>query len=208
MDLELMPMPIVSMRSVLARPVLTALGLMAVMAVALMWPETAQAQLLAPRQEVSMFSAYTGFTNGGDTTGAGANFGVSVAYIAESYWGAEFDLSHSTQFNDAYDESGLTTAMANVMAMPWVTRWVRPYAVFGAGAIRARGCGPNCVTEFSRTDLGLDAGGGVLVPFNHNLAARGDVRYFRYAQIHKDLPRLDNGAFDFWRISFGGVIAW
>jgi hypothetical protein len=174
----------------------------------LIWPRAANAQMLAPHQEISMFSAYVGSTTGGDTTTAGANYGASVSYTAESGWGAEFDLSHSTKFNDAYESTGLTTAMVNVLATPYLTRWVRPYAVFGLGAIRARGCGANCVTEFSRTDLGLDAGGGVFIPVNSTVGAKAEVRYFRYAQIHKDLPRTDNGPFDFWRISFGGFIAW
>jgi hypothetical protein len=160
------------------------------------------------QQEYSFFSAYAGFTSGGQTTVNGATYGFSTAYVTENNWGAEFDLSHSTKFNDQYEASGLTTVMVNVLAIPRVSKWVRPYGLFGAGAIRARGCSANCVTEFSRTDLGLDAAGGVLVPVNDFFGARADVRYFRYAQIHRDLPRQDNGPFDFWRITFGGVLTW
>jgi Outer membrane protein beta-barrel domain len=160
------------------------------------------------QQEYSFFAPYVGYTTGGDTTTAGATYGFSTAYVAENNWGAEFDLSHSTKFNDAYESSGLTTAMINVLAIPRVNRWVRPYGVFGVGAIRARGCTANCVREFSRTDLGLDAAGGIYVPVNLTFGARADIRYFRYAQIHNDLPRLDNGGFDFWRVTFGGVISW
>jgi opacity protein-like surface antigen len=170
---------------------------------ALLTPMSAQAQ-----DEFTMFSAFVGSTTGGDTTKAGANFGFSTAYIAESNWGAEVDVSHSTKFNDAYDESGLTTLMVNAIVTPRVSKWVRPYGVFGVGAIRARGCTQNCVREFSRTDFGLDAGGGVMVPVNDFFGGRGEVRYFRYAQVHNDLPRQDNGAFDFWRITFGAYIRW
>jgi hypothetical protein len=167
-------------------------------------PTTASAQ-----QEYSYFAAYVGTTSGGDTTVAGPNFGFSTAYVTENNWGTELDVSHSTKFNDqGYEATGLTTAMINVLAIPRVWKLARPYGVFGAGIIRARGCTTNCVREFSRTDLGLDAGGGVYVPVTDFFGARADVRYFRYATIHRDLPRLDNGAFDFWRVSFGGVLTW
>ena len=65
--------------------------------------------------------------------------------------------------------------MVNLMVapkLPW-TKWVRPYGVAGVGLIRARGCSrPNCVTDFNRTDLGIDVGAGVLVPFNDILGVR------------------------------------
>jgi opacity protein-like surface antigen len=176
--------------------------------VALLVPTLAHAQMLASRQEISMFSAYVGTTTGGDTTTNGATYGFTLAYIPESYWGVDFDLSHSTKFNDAYESSALTTAMVDVVASPYITRWVRPYGLFGVGAIRARGCVTNCIRELSRTDFGLDAGGGVFIPVNSSVGARAEVRYFRYAAIHNDLPRLDNGPFDFWRVTFGGFVAW
>jgi opacity protein-like surface antigen len=167
-------------------------------------PSVAQAQ-----SEYSLFSAYAGFTTGGDTTTAGSTYGFSTMFVSEHNWGTELDISHSNKFNDvSYESTGLTTAMVNVIAVPHASRWLRPYGLFGVGAIRARGCGPNCVREFSRTDLGLDAAGGALVPVNDNFGARADVRYFRYAQIHNDLPRLDNGGFDFWRITFGAYVTW
>ena len=172
-------------------------------ALALLIPASARAQ-----EEFTMLSAYVGSTTGGDTTTAGTTFGVSTAYLAESNWGVEFDLAHSKAFNDAYESSGLTTAMFNVMAAPRVSRWVRPYGLAGVGAIRARGCTQNCVREFSRTDLGIDAAGGVLVPVKDWFGARAEVRYFRYAQIHADLPRQDNGPFDFWRVTVGGYVNW
>ena len=184
---------------------MTRCWMMACLACALLalLPASARAQ-----EEFTLFSAYVGTTTGGDTTTSGTTFGFSTAYIAESNWGVEFDLSHSQEFNEAYESSGLTTAMINVIAAPKVSRWVRPYGLFGVGAIRARGCTTNCVREFSRTDLGLDAAGGVLVPVKDFFGARADVRYFRYAQIHRDLPLLDNGPFDFWRVTFGGVLTW
>ena len=160
----------------------------------------------------SLFAPFAGVTFGGDTEKKGATFGFSTAYIEDSGWGGEFDVAYVTDFNDRdFESTAIATAMVNLMVapqLPWTKRW-RPYGVAGLGLIRARGCSrPNCVTEFSRTDLGIDAGGGALVAFNDMFGVRGDLRYFRYAQIHQDLPRTGNGPFDFWRLSVGGVFIW
>jgi opacity protein-like surface antigen len=160
----------------------------------------------------SLFAPFAAVTFGGDTRKNGATFGFSTAFIEESGWGGEFDLNYVTDFNDRdFESTSISTAMVNVMVapkLPW-TKWVRPYGVAGLGLIRARGCSrPSCVTEFSRTDLGIDVGGGVIVPFNDVWGLRGDIRYFRYAQIHRDIPRTGNGPFDFWRLAGGGVITW
>jgi opacity protein-like surface antigen len=160
----------------------------------------------------SLFAPFAAVTFGGDTQKKGATFGFSTAYIEESGWGGEFDVAYVTDFNDRdFESTSISTAMVNLIVapkLPW-TKWVRPYGVAGLGLIRARGCSrPNCVTAFSRTDLGLDMGGGVLVPFNDVLGVRADLRYFRFAQIHRDIPRSSNGQFDFWRLAGGGTVTW
>jgi opacity protein-like surface antigen len=170
-------------------------------------------QVFAPYKavsDISVFAPYVAVTSGGDTRNDSATFGFSTAYIEESGWGAEFDLGYVTDFNDIdFESTAIVTAMVNLVAAPRVTRMIRPFGIVGIGLIRARGCGgPNCVTEFSRTDLGLDAGGGAYVHFNDIWAIRGDLRYFRYAQIHQDLPRTSNGQFDFWRFGVAGVYTW
>jgi hypothetical protein len=166
----------------------------------------------APRAEAqdSLFMPFIGATTGGDTRTTSTVWGFSTAYLEENGWGGEFDFSHTTDFNDIdFESTGITTAMLNLMVRPKVHRWFWPYGVAGLGLIRARGCGgPNCVTEFSRTDLGLDAGGGAFVPFNDIFAVRGDLRYFRYATINQDLPRTHSGPFDFWRITAAGTVTW
>jgi opacity protein-like surface antigen len=160
----------------------------------------------------SLFMPFAAVTFGGDTDKKAATFGFSTAYLERSGWGGEFDLSYVTDFNDRdYESTSIATAMVNVMVAPklsW-TKAFRPYGVAGLGLIRARGCSrPNCVTDFSRTDLGIDVGGGVLVPFNDVLGVRADLRYFRYAQIHRDIPRTGNGQFDFWRLAGSGTVTW
>jgi hypothetical protein len=137
-------------------------------------------------------------------------YGFSTVYIDDSGWGGELDISHANQFNDIdFVDSGLTTATINILGSPKVSRYVRPYAGAGFGLIRARGCvGPDCVREISRTDFGIDILGGALVPISEAFGVRGDVRYFRYMQIHQDLPRTGGGQFDFWRLTVGGYYSW
>jgi hypothetical protein len=162
----------------------------------------------------SIFAPYIGAVTGGDTRTHGFTFGLSSAYVERNGWGAEFDVAHSNAFNDVdFQSSGLTTVMFNLMVAPKIKvkgmlRQLRPYAIAGLGAIRTRGCTVDCVREVSRTDLGLDFGGGAMWSFTDIYGIRGDFRYFRYAQIHEDLPRLDNGPFDFWRLSVGGIVTW
>ena len=164
----------------------------------------------AQSQDVSIFAPYVAVTTGGDTRKNGATFGFSTAYIEESGWGAELDAAYVTDFNDIdFESTSIATLMFNLVVAPSVTKMIRPFGIVGLGLIRARGCGgSNCVTEFSRTDLGLDIGGGAYVHFNDIWGVRGDVRYFRYAQIHQDLPRISNGQFDFWRFGAAGVLTW
>lgn len=159
-------------------------------------------------EELSLFAPYIGFTSGGDTNTTGLTFGFSTAFIDDSNWGGEFDLSHSTSFNDDYQDSALTTLMINALFAPRATKQLRPFIVAGGGLIRVRGCTVDCVREVSETDFGLDAGGGAMWSVNDAWGFRGDVRYFRYVNTNRDVPRLNNGPFDFWRVTFGGTYTW
>ncbi len=169
--------------------------------VVLLRPAAAMAQV------DGFFTPFVGVTTGGDTTREGTNFGASLAAVHQLF-GAEVDLGHSTEFNHLlFEESGVTTLMANFLASgPWR---LRPYGVAGVGLIRVRGCDTSaCVRAVSRTDLGLDAGVGVMYMFGDLVGVRGDVRYFRYVQNHPDLPRTSGGFFDLWRVTVGATFEW
>ncbi len=90
----------------------------------------------------SLFAPFAAVTFGGDTEKKGATFGFSTAYIEESGWGGEFDLSYVTDFNDRdFESTSIATAMINLMVAPKLTwtNWVRPYGIAGLGLIsRAR----------------------------------------------------------------------
>lgn len=155
-------------------------------------------------------TVFFGPAHGGDIRDIGWTPGVSAAVIDANGWGAELDLSHVREFNgDQFVESGITTLMFNAVGMwPEPDALLRPYLLGGVGLLRARACVANCQLVVSRTDWGMDAGGGVFVVFNEFVGARGDLRYFRYLQRHGDLPLTDNGFFDFWRTSVGVVVSW
>jgi hypothetical protein len=153
---------------------------------------------------------FVGGAHGGDVNGIGWTPGVSVAIIETSGFGAELDLSHVREFNsDRFAESGITTLMFNAVVMwPNPEAFLRPYALAGAGLLRARACVPDCQLVVSRTDWAMDAGGGVYAVINEIVGLRGDIRYLRYLQRHPDLPLTDSGFFDFWRTSVGVVVSW
>lgn len=163
----------------------------------------------AVREENESFVApYIGATTGGDTNVNGFTFGLSTGWFSESSWGGELDIAHSTKFNDTFEDSGLTTVMLNLMVAPRVTRQLRVFVLAGGGLIRTRGCTTNCVREISETDFGLDGGGGAIWSLSESWGVRGDLRYFRYVNTNRDVPRLDNGPFDFWRFTVGGTYTW
>jgi hypothetical protein len=172
----------------------------------LLWPPFAVAQVAS-----STYSGFaTGFVGGaagGDVHDGGWTPGVSVAIIEASGLGAEVDLSHVFNFNgDRYLESGVTTLTINFTGVVnHDTGMIRPYVTGGAGVLRLRVCAPGCHT---RTDWGLDVGGGAFVMFHEWWGVRGEVRYFRYFDRLLDVPLADVGHFDFWRISGGATFQW
>ncbi|MGQ0735230.1 MAG: outer membrane protein [Acidobacteriota bacterium] len=176
------------------------------MAVAgVLWAASVEAQ---PSEVTGLISGHLGVASGGDVRDKGLTLGALLAVVESNGWGAELDLSHARRFDDSrFAESGLTTLMLNV---GWLEQRekVRPYAGVGAGLLRVRTSIADGVPVTSRTDWGFNAGGGVLIPVNDAVAVRGEVRYFRYFQRHADLPRLDNGFFDFWRTAVGITYSW
>jgi hypothetical protein len=153
---------------------------------------------------------FVGGAHGGDVRGTGWTPGVSVAVIETSGFGAEVDLSHVREFDsDRFAESGITSLTFNAVGMwPRPEALLRPYLLGGAGLLRVRACVPDCQLVVSRTDWAIDAGGGAYAIINEFVGVRGDIRYFRYLQRHRDLPLSDNGFFDFWRTSVGVVVSW
>jgi hypothetical protein len=177
--------------------------------VCVLLPAAADAQI-AKTGFTGFATAFIGPSVGGDIDDAGWTPGAAIAIVDPSGLGVEIDVSHVRTFNaPRFLESGITTLTVNVTGV-WAdeTAFVRPYVTGGGGLLRARACVSDCRLPVSRTDVGVDVGGGVFVLVNELFGVRGDVRYFRFLQRHADLPLTNNGFFDFWRLSVGATFSW
>ena len=161
----------------------------------------------AQSEITGMLSVHLGLVSGGDTE-AGVSPGVSMAIIENNGLGAELDLTHTVSFvDDAYDESGITSLMLNLVAF-WPEMRVRPFVTLGGGVLRVRATPQSDAAEISRTDWGLNAGAGVLVRLDEAVAIRGDLKYVRYVTRQDELTFVEEGIFDYWRVSIGATWNW
>ena len=180
-----------------------------IVALVCLWlPSGAEAQI-AKKGFTGFATGFIGPSVGGDIEDGGWTPGAAIAIVDASGFGVELDLSHVRTFNaPPFVESGITTLTVNLAGV-WTdeTAFVRPYVALGAGLLRARACVADCGFAESRTEVGLDIGGGAYVLVNELFGLRGDLRYFRFLERHPDLLRTSNG-FDFWRVSIGATFSW
>lgn len=154
-----------------------------------------------------LLSVHLGVASGGDTE-TGVSPGVSMAVIESNGWGTEIEFAHTVSFIDeAYDESGITSLMLNVVGF-WPEMRVRPFATVGAGLLRVRATPHFDAPALNRTDWGMNAGAGVLVMLDEAVAIRGDLRYVRYFGRQDELFFVEEGFFDYWRASIGATWSW
>lgn len=154
-----------------------------------------------------LLTPYVGASMEGDLPESARTFGVSVGALNGRGLGAEVDVAHGSGFDDArFLDSGLTSVMANFLTGRTRGR-VRPFGIIGLGLLRTRGCVLECARTVSRTDLAMNVGGGLTFPVAPTLAVRTDLRYLRYLQHHRDVPRF-SGPFDYWRWTAGLTYDW
>ena len=172
-------------------------------------PAAAEAQI-AKTGFTGFVTGFIGPSLGGDIDDAGWTPGAAIAIVDANGLGVEIDVSHVRTFNAArFLESGITSLTVNVAGV-WTdeTALIRPYVSGGGGLLRARACVTECRPAVSRTELGVDVGGGAYLLINEVVGVRGDVRYFRFLERHPDLPLTSSGFFDFWRLSVGATFSW
>ena len=150
-------------------------------------------------------TGHLGQAMGGDLRDRRVTPGVSLAVIEDGGIGAELDLARTEGFADRFAESSITTLMLNAIGTSRHPMY-KPFGFGGVGIMRVRASVFEGVPALSRTALGVNAGGGMLVLFNETIGVRGEVRYFRYVQQYPELPAI--GALDFWRVSIGATYAW
>jgi hypothetical protein len=113
---------------------------------------------------------------------------------------------------DFASDSNVTTFMGNlIVGVPLGGQsgfGVRPYAVGGAGLLRASVTDIDEFFDVDKNSWGFDLGGGLIIFFG-NVGIRGDVRYFRtFTSGDDDELDFDLGGFDFWRATAGVTFRW
>jgi hypothetical protein len=166
---------------------------------------------LEARAQMSMGSfngfltGHVGAITGGEVDEPRLAAGVSVAVLEANGWGAEIDFGHTSDATSGRQIVDATSYMVNGIWMR-PAGLVRPFGLAGAGVLQVNGCDFPCNRAARTYDLGLNAGGGVLIMPHDSFGLRADLRYLFSSADHRDLNRPDN--FQFWRVSFGATFNW
>jgi opacity protein-like surface antigen len=161
----------------------------------------AAAQTAAPAVEAGTWSAtpFLSFTFGGNGETSSLGIGGAVGYDLTDLFSVEGELAYVFDLvgdNDDVDWSVLTLG-GNVLYHFPLANGMAPYATAGLGFARSSfnvSGGDLATFDDDATEFGFNFGGGVKAPLTGTLAARGDIRYFKY---------IDEGP-DGWRI-YGGL---
>jgi opacity protein-like surface antigen len=137
------------------------------------------------------------FGGDGDTTSLGLGGAVSYAFTdaleAEGELAYVFDLIGD---DDAADWSVLSVSGNAVYNFPLANGW-SSYATAGLTFARSNRQVSDTVADTG--EFGFNFGGGLKVPLRDNLAARGDLRYFKYNDAGPGGFRLYGGLT--WKLS-------
>lgn len=158
----------------------------------------AAAQTAPPAVETGTWSAtpFLSFTFGGNGetsslgVGGAAGYDLTDLFSVEGEVAVVFDLVGD---NDDVDWSVLSLG-GNVLHHFPLANGMAPYATAGLGLARSSLRAAEPALDDATTEVGFNFGGGLKAPLTGTLAARGDIRYFRY---------IDEGP-DGWRV-YGGL---
>jgi hypothetical protein len=175
-----------------------------------------------------LFTPYLGMNFGGaakfgdvgdfeDNFEKKAVFGGSLAWMGGGIMGLEFDLGVAPNFFEIttgdedfdFGDSNLTTLMVNLIIGAPIGgqsgAGIRPYVAGGAGLMRSHISPTGIFNDLTKSDLGINAGGGIAAFFSDTFGLRGDIRYFRSLQDNEPEGFLDLGLsdFHFWRGTIG-----
>jgi opacity protein-like surface antigen len=160
----------------------------------------AAAQTTSPVVEAGSWSAtpFLSLTFGGSGETSSLGIGGAVGYDITELFSLEGELGFVFDLvgdQDAIDWSVLTLG-GNVLYHFPLANGMAPYATAGLGFARSSFRIPGPGLDEDANEVGFNFGGGLKAPLTDTLAARGDIRYFKY---------IDQGP-DGWRI-YGGL-AW
>ncbi len=135
-------------------------------------------------------------------------YGASLAFLGRGPLGFEVDAGYIPRFFGPTATTGKNnhvTLMANLVLSVPVTDAVRLYASGGGGIMKSNVEDPlDPSFDVNQNDLGVDAGGGVMLKLGDRFGVRGDLRYFRDVQTRTDdLSKVDFGGLHYWRGAAG-----
>lgn len=163
------------------------------------------------RSEAQTFiTPFAGATFEGDSAGERLTGGASVLFMG-AVAGFELEAGFTPDFfgqGDVFnfDTDGNVTSLSANLVLGVGAGPVRPYVTGGVGLLRSRiSSAEQLFDDISDNDLGVNAGGGLIVMFSEHVGLRGDLRYFRSLRdIDIEDLSVGLGSLDFWR-AYGGV---
>lgn len=161
----------------------------------------AAAQTTSPVVEPGTWSAtpFLSLTFGGNGDTSSLGIGGAASYDLTELFTVEGELAYVFDLvgdNDDVDWSVLSVG-GNVLYHFPLASGMAPYATGGLGFARSSfnvAGFEGATLDDDATEFGFNFGGGLKAPLTDTLAARGDIRYFKY---------IDEGP-DGWRI-YGGL---
>lgn len=160
----------------------------------------------------SLVAGFVGQNSGGNVgTERPTTWGASVGTTGRLV-GFEIEFGRTSDFFQTGaslgPKSSVTTVMGNVM-LGGGGVGVRPYVTGGFGLLRFNVDRAGALLDgLSRSDFGVNAGGGVLVSLAPSFAIRGDLRYFRSLRGADETDDLAGTGFEladfrYWRGAVG-----
>lgn len=153
---------------------------------------------------------FAGATFRGDSAGERLTGGASVLFMG-AVAGFELEAGFTPDFFGQgelfdFDTDGNVTSLSANLVLGVGAGPIRPYATGGVGLLRSQiTSAGQFFDDVSENDLGVNAGGGLIVLFSEHVGLRGDLRYFRSVQdIDIEDLSVGLGSLDFWR-AYAGV---
>lgn len=163
-----------------------------------------------PARAEGFLTGFGGATFAGDTDKSRGVFGAGLGWLGGGVLGFEATYFYSPHFfgdEDIVGENNLQTLMGNILIAAPIDR-SRIYATGGAGLMKSRVRDIDELFDVDNNDFGINVGGGLIAYLSHNVAVRGDIRYFRNLSDTEpgEGTDFDLGDFNYWQATAGLTI--
>jgi hypothetical protein len=157
-----------------------------------------------------MITPFAGTSFGGQTQRNVGTYGVGVGFLGGGVFGFEAEFSWAPDFFG--DSATATNTSTNhvqsldfnlLLALPIGV--VRLYGAGGVGVIGSKVTSGLASFDFSNTNAGFNAGGGLIIGLGKHFGLRGDIRYFRTFGNLAQTGDFTIQELDYWR-GVGGLV--